>query len=168
MKCLSHSSMSTYRSTAMIVKRHPTAGTWTLVSLILAISLLNTLTSIKRTCLGSPPSSTDVPSELARQFIYQFVTTGNHNMDLAESYAFNGGESFTIGGTLDDYKELICAGGAADELFGNVTIQPVVIEGVFAEYNANEARTHPTYWKSKNVNPKVANYAPPMEQELLE
>lgn len=122
----------------------------------------------KENMLGLAPSSTDVPSELARQFIYQFVTTGNHNMDLAESYAFNGGESFTIGGTLDDYKELICAGGAADELFGNVTIKPVVIEGVFAEYNANEARTHPTYWKSKTVNPKVANYAPPMEQELLE
>ena len=65
----------------------------------------------KENMLGLAPMSTDDDSLLRRQFLYMFTTTGSQkDMGLEESYAFNGGQYFAIGGTHDDYKELICAG----------------------------------------------------------
>lgn len=66
-------------------------------------------------------------------------------MDLKESYAFDGGNSFAIGGTLEDFEDLDCAGGAKDELFES-EIKPIEVENAFAKYNASGFHTHPTYW----------------------
>jgi len=78
----------------------------------------------KENMLGLAPSKTSVESERAKQFLYQFVKTGNHGKNLLESYAFNGGELFTIGGTLEDYEHLVCANGAKDELWES-EVKPV-------------------------------------------
>lgn len=101
------------------------------------------------------------------QFLYQFAKTGNHGKDLLESYAFNGGETFSIGGNLDDYEDLNCAGGVKDELFES-EVKPMEKENALADYIPDRFQTHPTYWKSEMVMPKVSNYAPPMDGELDE
>lgn len=52
---------------------------------------------------------TDDPALLRRQFLYSFITTGDQkDLNLEESYAFNGGDNFAIGGTPEDYHELVC------------------------------------------------------------
>ena len=71
----------------------------------------------KENMLGLAPMKTDVEEERMGQFLYQFAKTGNHGMNLEESFAFNGGEYFTIGGNLTDYENLACGGGVKDELF---------------------------------------------------
>ncbi len=61
---------------------------------------------------GLAPMMTEDPSLLRRQFLHSFTTTGDQvEKKLEESYAFNGGESFVIGGTADDYHRLIDDGG---------------------------------------------------------
>jgi hypothetical protein len=65
--------------------------------------------------LGLSPMLTEDKDLLARQFLYQFTTTGDQQtLGLLESYAFNAGESFVIGGNPEDYEMLVCADGKAD------------------------------------------------------
>lgn len=71
----------------------------------------------------------DLTSDLAkRQFLLQFINSSDakiKDLGLVESYAFNGGNEFTIGGTEADYNTLVCADGA-DEGEGFVN-NPVVL-----------------------------------------
>ena len=66
--------------------------------------------------LGLAPMKTDDKDLLARQFLWSFANTGDQkDKGYKESYAFNGGETFVIGGTGEDMEEVACAGGSADE-----------------------------------------------------
>lgn len=90
----------------------------------------------KENMLGLAPMLTEDPNLLARQFLYAFTTTGDQvGLGLTESYAFNGGTYFSIGGTLDDYEELVCEGGAKDDGTGfenrPVTKPDAIPEGTY-------------------------------------
>ena len=61
----------------------------------------------------SPMLSTDNdPEIMARQFLYQFTQTGKQaGKGYMESYAFNGGTKFFVGGSRDDYEEAVMGQG---------------------------------------------------------
>ena len=64
--------------------------------------------------LGLAPmlSATDDPEIMQRQFLHQFTQTGNQaGKGFMESYAFNGGSQFFVGGTSDDYNDAIMSEG---------------------------------------------------------
>ena len=65
--------------------------------------------------LGISPVRTDgleqsVADQLmARQFLYKFTQDGKQkDQGYIESFAFDGGENFHIGGTDADYEEILC------------------------------------------------------------
>lgn len=61
----------------------------------------------KENMLGLNPMASDDESLLARQFLHQFVTTGDQkDLGLEESYAFDGGSTVTIGGTDEEFSKL--------------------------------------------------------------
>ena len=59
--------------------------------------------------LGVAPSLTEDADLLSRQALYQFVNAASTaTLGLKESIAFNGGQSFFIGGSQEDFKSLEC------------------------------------------------------------
>ena len=72
--------------------------------------------------LGLAPSivhADDDQSIINRQFLYTFVNSqGQKDKGLLESYSFNGGELFLVGGTQDDYEQENTQKGYADSGVG--------------------------------------------------
>ena len=110
----------------------------------------------------------DLTSDLAkRQFLLQFINSSDakiKDLGLVESYAFNGGNEFTIGGTEADYNTLVCADGA-DEGEGFVN-NPVVLQDALPTANGTIVFSPVQYYKSTDLMLKIQNYVPPMKQEL--
>lgn len=120
----------------------------------------------KENMLGLAPMLSEDPNLLARQFLYTFTTTGDQvGLNLTESYAFNGGEYFSIGGTVEDWHELVCEGGAKDEGKG-FTNRPIVKEDAISEgtYDMNFGKM--LYYNQTDLMLKFSNYIPPMKEEL--
>ena len=63
--------------------------------------------NFKENMFGLAPFITDDEKLLKRQFLYTFVRGDDQkDLKLMESYAFNGGESFAVGGNVTDYQQL--------------------------------------------------------------
>lgn len=115
------------------------------------------------------PEPVDLTSDLAkRQFLLQFVNSSDTKIKgkgLQESYAFNGGSTFSIGGNAEDYSKLVCDGGAADNGNGFMN-KPVVLENALADASETLVFAPVQYYKSTDLMLKIQNYVPPMKQEL--
>jgi len=110
---------------------------------------------------------TEDPAIMDRQFLYKFTTTGDQvGEGLLESYAFNGGSKFVVGGSAEDYETLVCANGANDEGVGffnkGVTQDKVMLEG---DETTNFAK-NALYYSGRDLMLKIQNYVPPMKEEL--
>jgi len=81
--------------------------------------------------LGLAPMKTEDDALLKRQFLYQFKQMQT-TMDLNESYAFNGGSVFAVGGNAEDYESLVCEGGNSDSGVG-FTLKPAIKEDAMPE-----------------------------------
>ena len=120
--------------------------------------------------LGLAPmlSEENDPEIMQRQFLYQFTQTGNQaGKGYFESYAFNGGSQFLVGGTRDDYESVICDGSLADMGFNfenNGTLKKDAITKGSTSMNFADA----IYYKGADLMLKISNYLPPMQEELNE
>lgn len=85
-------------------------------------------------------------------------------LGLLESYAFNGGESFAIGGNVTDYENLICVG--RDEGFDWNNKGFTKKDGIMEGYKEMNFAPPLEYLKGSYVMEKVSNYIPPIKQEL--
>ena len=57
--------------------------------------------------LGINPSKSDDETMLNKQFLWSFLNS-NPSEGYSESYAFNGGKNFLVGGTTIDYNAMNC------------------------------------------------------------
>jgi len=104
---------------------------------------------------------------LKRQFLYQFANTGTQrDKGYLESFAFNGGESFAVGGNVDDWEEYTCADGADEGYkFKN---KGVVKVNAFAKAEFDQNFAPILYYSGADMLLKIQNYIPPMKEELAE
>jgi len=63
--------------------------------------------------LGLAPMLTNNSTLLDRQFLYNFIRADSQldadgKIQYSESYAFNGGDAFTVGGNITDYEAMPC------------------------------------------------------------
>lgn len=74
-------------------------------------------------------------------------------MGFEESYAFNGGESFAIGGTSEDYESLICTEGR-DAALG-FTNKGVTAENVIPVATNDMSHANLLFYKGADILLKV-------------
>jgi len=113
-------------------------------------------------------SEEDASELLKRQFLYSFANTGTQrDMGFLESYAFNGGKTFAVGGNTDDWEALVCEGGADDEGSG-FNNKGLTKEDALPVANFTENFGTTLYYSGANMLLKIQNYVPPMKDELNE
>lgn len=120
--------------------------------------------------LGLAPmlTATNDPVILQRQFLYQFTQTGdNEGKGFAESYAFNGGSAFLVGGSRDDYEAEICDGTMSDQGF-NFENKGLKKENAMVEGSTSMNFADAMYYKGADLMLKISNYLPPMKEELAD
>ena len=81
---------------------------------------------------------------------------------MLESYSFNGGELFLVGGTQDDYENENTAKGFTDNGVG-FDNKGVTKKDALKEAAENQVFAEPLYYKSADIMLKVNNYIPPMK-----
>ena len=101
---------------------------------------------------------------MARQFLYKFTQDGKQkDKGYAESFAFDMGENFYIGGSEADYEELTCGHEGDDPGF---EAKGVTKEDALPVGAADQVFTDALYYKGTDVKLKINNYVPPMQEEL--
>ena len=112
--------------------------------------------------LGLAPMATTDPALLRRQFLYQFVNADSQKgLNLEESYAFNVGEFFALGGSKEHYEREICSDGKdITSEFNNKGAK--IDKEVFPEATEDMAFTSMLYYRGANLNMKISNYKPPV------
>lgn len=84
-------------------------------------------------------------------------------MGYAESYAFNGGSAFLIGGSSEDYEGTVC--GNTDSGF-NFKNRGFLKENAIPEGSLAMNFADAQYYKGSDLMLKISNYLPPMKEEL--
>ena len=103
---------------------------------------------------------------MARQFLYQFTQVGDQaGKGYMESYAFNGGSQFLVGGSKDDYETVLCDGSQADKGF-NFENKGILKENAIPQGTTDKNFGGAIYYKGADLMLKISNYLPPMEEEL--
>ena len=122
----------------------------------------------KENMLGIAPmlSAESDPEIMQRQFLYQLTQAGDQaGKGYMESYAFNAGTQFLVGGTRDDYEAVICDGTLRDQGF-NFENNGITKKDAMAEGTSEMNRADPMYYKGADLMLKISNYLPPMREEL--
>ena len=114
---------------------------------------------------GLSPMTTDDPDLLARQFLHQFVNTGDQkDLGLEESYAFDGGSTVTLGATLDELNSFDSFDHSGEHRdFTNKGLQ---IDDAMPEATATMNFAPVMYYKGTDLLLKINNYVPPIKEEL--
>ena len=116
--------------------------------------------SVEENMLGLAPMKLsepiDLTSDLAkRQFLLQLINSSDlKGKGYEESYAFNGGTEFLIGGNLDDYRNAVCAGGSNDQGTG-FSNNPVVIDNALPEATESLVFAPLQFYKSTDLMLKI-------------
>jgi len=120
--------------------------------------------------LGLAPMLTDNDTLKARQFLYNFINAASQldadgNIQYSESYAFNGGDAFTVGGNVTDYEAMPCLDQFNASVPGFVDKSLSIPEAIVAG-NDSLNFSPPLYYADEDVMLKIQNYVPPMRKEL--
>ena len=120
--------------------------------------------------LGLAPMLTNNSTLYARQFLYNFIRADSQldadgQIQYSESFAFNGGDAFTVGGNVADYEALPCY----DQF--NVTVPGFVdkslsIPEAIAVATDSLNFSPALYYADEDIMLKIQNYVPPMRKEL--
>ena len=103
---------------------------------------------------------------MARQFLYQFTQEGKQKgLGYLESYAFDGGSNFIVGGNTEDYEALVCN---ENETAGGVENNGVVKENAMPVGKNDQVFTDAMYYKGTDFMLKINGYVPPIKEELDE
>ena len=100
---------------------------------------------------------------MARQFLYKFTQDGKQkDKGYLESFAFDGGENFIVGGNETDYDPIVCAG----EADGVGMKKGVEQKDAMPIGKTGQVFTDSLYYKGTDLKLKLNNYLPPMQEEL--
>lgn len=119
--------------------------------------------NFKENMIGLAPMLSSDTILLDRQFLYKFINAKEQaKLALQESYAFNGGETFAIGGDQKDWESLVCVGKDTGFDFENegVTRENAIEVG----YNEMNFAPQLVYFEGVSLTSKIANYVLPIKQ----